>query len=162
MWRPYARVTFHGKTVNRRTRAMLRLVEADLGYELTITQGSYNTGVGASAGTHDGGGAVDLTDYDWQRKLNAAKRAGFAAWYRRYIPGLWPAHLHLVALADREAAPLAKLQMKAYRAGYDGLGYINPQTGVSAARDSEPWRPHPIPVFTHKRYRRQLRQARRR
>jgi len=59
-----------------------------------ITQGSYSSGVSASFGTHDGGGAVDLSVLrrgtytilwdDINALLHALRAAGFAAWLREY------------------------------------------------------------------------------
>lgn len=123
------RVSFRGRTVNTRTRAMLERAEKRLGYELTILQGSYNKGVGASAGTHDGGGAVDLAPFDRERKVLVLRQVGFAAWYRPAISGLWPAHIHAVAMGDTELAPLAAQQVTAYRLGRDGLAGNGPDTG---------------------------------
>ena len=58
------RLSEHGitqDTLNRRTLAMLEHAQTLYGGEhdfiLAITQGSYNQGVEASFGTHDGGGA---------------------------------------------------------------------------------------------------------
>ena len=44
---PYTRVTYHGKTMNARTKAMVQQAEDYLGYELTILQGSYHKGATA-------------------------------------------------------------------------------------------------------------------
>src|SRR5436305_6822542 len=55
-----SQVTYHGVTLNTRTKAMLVAAEGLLGYQVGLAQGSYNPGgVDASAGTHDGGGATD-------------------------------------------------------------------------------------------------------
>ena len=56
-------VLYDGHTVNARTRNMMLAASHRLGKKclIGITQGSYNAGgVNASAGTHDGGGAVDV------------------------------------------------------------------------------------------------------
>ena len=53
--------TYGGKRVNTRTRLMLAAADARVPFAIRLTQGSYNPGgVGASAGTHDGGGVVDV------------------------------------------------------------------------------------------------------
>ncbi|MGH2542146.1 MAG: hypothetical protein ACRDIB_05100, partial [Ardenticatenaceae bacterium] len=60
----YTRMTIEGHTINRRTYLMLQTAQALYGGPgnlLWITQGSYSTGVAASFGTHDGGGAVDIS-----------------------------------------------------------------------------------------------------
>jgi hypothetical protein len=72
---PYRRVVVGRYTggsqivVNLRTWAMLDVARDRLGYRrrLTILQGSYHKTTTASAGTHDGGGAVDLTPYQADR-----------------------------------------------------------------------------------------------
>ena len=133
----YTRVTYHGRTVDKWTRAALQAAEDKLGYELTIVQGSYNTGVGASAGTHDGGGVVDLAAWDHERKVRALREVGFAAWYRAPLPGVWGAHIHAVLVGHGRLAPSAARQIEAYRAGRDGL---------AGNRVDATWRPTPIPV----------------
>jgi hypothetical protein len=89
-------------------------------------QGSYSTSVGASAGTHSSGGAVDLgyrhlTEAQRHRIVREMRRVGFAAWYRREIKGLWPPHCHAIAIGCPDLAPGARQQVEAYRAGRNGL-----------------------------------------
>src|ERR1041385_6860477 len=98
--RPYERQQVQGHTLDNRTIAMLTEAESRLGYSLTILQGSFNGSVSQSAGAHDGGGAVDLTAYDWQSKVRVLRRIGFAAWYRPVIPGVWGEHVHAIANGD--------------------------------------------------------------
>lgn len=143
----YKRVTVDGKTLNLRTAKMLARAEARLGLDLYVVQGSYNKGVGASAGTHDGGGAIDLS----VRGLSASKitevvrqlrKVGFAAWYRpelwRNGEKVWGPHIHAVAIGDKEMDPSARDQVEEYYAGKDGL--------VGDGADTGP-RVHPIPVW---------------
>ncbi len=137
---PYDRTVFRGKVFNLRTRAMLLEVEKMLGYQLDVWQGSYNIGVGASAGTHDGGGAVDLAPANADSKVLAMRRVGFAAWYRPTLSGAWPAHVHAIAIGDAELAPLARVQVNAYHIGRDGLAGNGPDTGPRLT---------PIPVFNY-------------
>ena len=119
---PYAIVLRDGKKVDALTDGALKRAEAELGYPLTITQGSYNTGgVAASAGTHDGGGVVDLMPWDREAKVKALRAVGFAAWFRPAIPGLWPAHIHAVLIGHAKLAPVAFRQVQAYLARRDGL-----------------------------------------
>ena len=126
----YERITFRGRTVDRYTAQALQAVEKDLGYELTITQGSYNAGkVSASAGTHDGGGVVDLAPWDWQHKVPALRKRGFAAWRRLPIAGLWPEHIHAVQAGNDRLAPAAARQVDAYKAGRNGLANNGPDDG---------------------------------
>lgn len=117
----YDKVKHDGKTVDKYTDYNLHLAEERLGYELSIVQGSYNKGVAASAGTHDGGGCVDLKPWDWQNKVRVLRELGFAAWYRPYRKGVWPAHIHAVLIGNAKLAPLAKQQVQAYKNGRDGL-----------------------------------------
>ena len=122
MPRPYARTTYDGRTVDWLTRAALEETARRLGYDLTLMQGSYNAGrVSASAGTHDGGGVVDLAPWDLANKLRELRRVGFAAWYRPAIPGLWGAHIHAVLIGNRKLAASAKAQVLDYLAGRNGL-----------------------------------------
>ena len=136
---PYDIIQFRGAKVDRITAQALTLAEFILGYELTITQGSYNKGgVSASAGTHDGGGVIDLAPFEADRKVRILRALGFAAWHREPIPGLWPEHVHAVLIGNKKLAPAAVNQVASYRAGRDGL--------KSNAIDKTP-RPDPIPVF---------------
>lgn len=122
MTRPYALTTHDGKRVDWLTKAALVETEGRLGYDLSIVQGSYNAGgVKASAGTHDGGGVVDLLAWDHVRKVRELRRTGFAAWYRPAIPGLWGAHIHAVLIGNRKLSGSARDQVREYLAGYDGL-----------------------------------------
>src|SRR5690242_16571567 len=63
---PYDLTSRNGQTIDQLTNYALFAAERRLGFKpgaLTVVQGSYNGGssaVAQSAGTHDGGGAVDL------------------------------------------------------------------------------------------------------
>ena len=123
---PYGRVGWRGVTLNRRTIDALQWVEKRAKVPLSPAQGSYNRGVGASAGTHDGGGAIDLRvgAYSEAQRIavvRALKDAGFAAWYRAAVPGLWGAHIHALLIGDKEMAAGARSQVLSYDAGRDGL-----------------------------------------
>lgn len=137
--KPYDLTTHDGKTVDVLTDAALQAAEKKLGYTLTIVQGSYNAGgVGASAGTHDGGGAVDLTPVDWERKVHVMRAVGFAAWHRLAIPGVWEEHIHCILISDLKASPAARAQVQDYRNHLDGLAGHGPDNT---------WHPNPIPWF---------------
>lgn len=127
--KPYDLTTYDGKKVDQLTRAALDLVASRLGYDLTLLQGSYNVGVSASAGTHDGGGVVDLAPWDHENKVRELRRAGFAAWYRPAVEGLWEAHIHAVLIGNRKLSPAAKAQVVEYLNGYDGLAGDGRDTG---------------------------------
>ena len=73
--KPYDLTTYDGNRVDALTKAALEATAKRLGYDLTITQGSYNAGgVAASAGTHDGGGVVDRAAWDHARKVLELRR----------------------------------------------------------------------------------------
>lgn len=136
----YTLVQIGNATLNARTVWMLERAQSFYGGTIpitgeAITQGSYNAGgVGASFGTHDGGGAVDISvrniPYDWTIKwddipllIDAFQLAGFAAWYRDEREDL-PPHIHAIAIGDADLSPAAVLQLTGrygYFRGYDGF-----------------------------------------
>jgi hypothetical protein len=118
------RVTFRGKKMNTRTRDMLLAAEKILGYQLHVIQGSYNTGVAASAGTHDGGGALDVWGKGTAKaatEVAALRRVGFAAWHRTPAQGNWGHHIHAIAVGDADLSRGARNQVTAYKNGRNGL-----------------------------------------
>jgi hypothetical protein len=144
----YTRLWVNGVQLNGRTLAMLDYAQSLYGarggvldFRLGLTQGSYNAGVvAASFGTHDGGGAVDLSvrnPVDWAVMTDqidlmiwALRLAGFAAWLRdtnELYPNS-PIHIHAIAIGDMEASPEARAQMDGtfgYLRGFNGLPQIN-------------------------------------
>jgi hypothetical protein len=118
------------------------------GNVLRVTQGSYTTDQTTSFGTHAGGGAVDISIRDpanpsqilWgetDAMVLALRRAGFAAWYRApgdLGPGS-PAHIHAIAVGDRELSPAAMDQLTG------PSGYFRRLDGLP----SEYGGPHPDP-----------------
>ena len=141
----YTRTTYGSKRVNQRTKVMLETAAREFGGPFYLTQGSYNAGgVSASAGTHDGGGVVDISVYNMTSSRRAfavqcLRRAGFAAWLRTPAQG-FSYHIHACAIGDREMAPAAKKQVQAYFNGRDGLA----RNGV----DTNP--PRPWPAWANK------------
>ncbi|MCA9621933.1 MAG: peptidoglycan-binding protein [Myxococcales bacterium] len=122
-----AKTTYTGRTVNQRTKDMLTEAEALLGFPIQLSQGSYNPGgVGASAGTHDGGGTVDVSVSSltmtkrWQT-VKAMRTVGFAAWLRNPSQGDWPYHIHAVAVGDTDMSISARNQVADYYVGKNGL-----------------------------------------
>lgn len=138
----YTRVTTEeGFLLNRRTLWMLERAQAlyagphDL--VLAITQGSYSPGESASFGTHDGGGAVDLSVRErgnwshilWEDLdsiLLALRQAGFAAWLRQpdELYAGSPIHIHAIAIGDAELSPAARRQLtgpEGYFRGFNGI-----------------------------------------
>lgn len=141
----YTRVQLGYATLNQRTVFMLdnaqRIYDANGGelvnFRQLITQGSYNAGgVAASFGTHDGGGAVDISvrsPIDWSvmtdeipAMIQALRIAGFAAWVRDTgeLYAESPIHIHAIAIGDAEASDIAQMQVNStfgYFSGYNGL-----------------------------------------
>jgi hypothetical protein len=138
----YARVIVNGSKLNNRTVWMLRRAKAL--YKGTIefagwavTQGSYNPGgVSASFGTHDAGGAVDLSVLNPRNgkvlrdelpdAIRSLRIAGFAAWVREpsELYAGSPIHIHAIAIGDVELSPAARDQLTGtfgYFRGYNGL-----------------------------------------
>lgn len=158
----YARVTYGGKTVNKRTKVMLEAAAKIFGKPFTLTQGSYNKGVSASAGTHDGGGVVDINTNgmtDAQRKAaeQALRKVGFFAWVR--VPPAFAYHIHAVAIGDKEMSNAAKAQVTQGFQDRNGLANHGPDAPadpypawvdkygkhVSLDRPAEPKPPAPPP-----------------
>jgi hypothetical protein len=126
------------KYITRRHYAKVKLAEKKLGYPLTIVQGSYNTTVEASKGTHDGGGCMDLAPFDWERKCRVLRQLGDTAWHRPAIPGVYGEHIHTVDAGCGNLASIAAAQVQDYRNKRNGL--------KGHAKDTQ-WRPDPIPAF---------------
>lgn len=129
---------------NARTLAMLDHAQAlydaqggAIDLRVALTQGSYTGGaLAASFGTHDGGGAVDLSVRNpstWdvlhdeiEPLIRALRLAGFAAWLRDtgdLYPNS-PIHIHAIAVGDPELAEMARAQIDGtfgYLRGFDGL-----------------------------------------
>ena len=153
--KPYARVQWRGVTVDQRTKSALKWAERrylavapNKRKPWRFGQGSYNAGgVTASAGTHDGGGVVDIMFAGVPAKQRKAtvkwlRRAGFAAWSR--VGGAWSPgneHAHAI-LPSRTNSSQAKAQVVAYRNGRDGLASNKP--------DRE-WRPKRPRRWSHRR-----------
>ncbi len=124
----YEPVEINGWQINRRTLRMLEHAALLYGGEIDITgyhitQGSYTPAEPASFGTHDGGGAVDISVMrketwtvlrdDIEPLIAALRAAGFAAWMREYgeLNPDSPYHIHAIAVGDRDLSPAAKQQL---------------------------------------------------
>lgn len=117
--------SYGGKRVNTRTRNMLAAADGKLSWSLVLTQGSYTTGNPDSAGTHDGGGVVDIsvssmsTTQRWQT-VKALRDVGFAAWLRTPEQG-FSYHIHANAVCDTDMSSPAQRQIHDYFFGKNGL-----------------------------------------
>lgn len=144
----YSRMWINGVQLNARTLAMLDRAQelysaggGEIQLREALTQGSYNAGgVAASFGTHDAGGAVDISVRDpatWSvlygeldPLIRALRVAGFAAWVREegeLYPGS-AIHIHAIAVADRELSEAARAQIDGrfgYLRGFNGLPQAN-------------------------------------
>lgn len=132
------RVTYQGRRVNRGTKAVLdaanvMLSQKKFGGEsspITLIQGSYNGGVVAqSAGTHDGGGAFDLTAHNAANRLWVLRLLGAPTWDRKTIPRVWNRHLHGLVQGDGTTSEGAKRQLRAYKNGKNGMAGNGPDDG---------------------------------
>jgi peptidoglycan hydrolase-like protein with peptidoglycan-binding domain len=145
---PGARTSRDGHVVDARTEAMLAEAERRLGRRLTVEQGSYNPGGDpTSAGTHDGGGAIDLSTAGLNvgtrtAAVRALREVGFAAWLRSPRQGAWPWHIHAAAISDPDLSVQAQHQTGDYCLGRNGLANRGPDDGPR------------VPVRTWEQYRR--------
>lgn len=134
-------IQYRGVSLNQRTIDMIEAAEWVAGFKFHLTQGSYNAGgVAASAGTHDGGGAVDISLKDQNTGVlfpkvrretirNAARQVGFAAWIRDPSQSRtsWPWHTHCIAIGDPDLSGSAEKgtgaigQVQDYKNGFNGL-----------------------------------------
>lgn len=117
--------SYGGKRVNTRTATMLRAADGMLSWSLTLTQGSYTSANPGSAGTHDGGGVVDIsvsalsTTQRWQT-IKALRTVGFAAWLRTPSDG-FAYHIHANGISDPDMSRSARDQVNDYYFGRNGL-----------------------------------------
>ncbi len=134
-----SRVSYRGVTINTRTKAMLLEAERLTGTTVSLTQGSYNPGgVDASAGTHDGGGAMDISVSGMSSTtrtnfIKALRRVGFAAWYRTPAQG-FAYHVHAEAISDPDLSSGAQHQTGDYYLGMNGLAGRGADDGPSVTK----------------------------
>lgn len=135
-------VTWRGQRFDERTAQMLQAVADNVPFFVQPSQGSYNGGgVAASAGTHDGGGAVDvivsnLSTAQRQQLVREMRRVGFAAWLRTPAQSNWPYHVHGIAVQPGGKHDRGVLSYGAHRQVID---YYENRNGLaSGARDDGP------------------------
>lgn len=126
----YRIISYRGVKVDVRTKVMVERAESymkkmGISSKLSFSQGSFNHSVSASAGTHDGGGALDIRIGNYSsatadKVVKALRMAGFAAW-RRGVGDSFSPHIHAIAIGDKKASAVAKAQVAEYFRGGDGL-----------------------------------------
>ena len=121
-------ITHRGRSnVSADTWAALKEAERLAGFRFVITQGGYNAGaVEASAGTHDGGGVVDIRARDLSPSRRAIavrclRKVGFAAWLRLVSQGFAVIHIHAVLKGDQDLSRSAAAQVRSFEQGRTGL-----------------------------------------
>ncbi|CAF1081476.1 unnamed protein product [Adineta steineri] len=132
----YTRKTWRNVKLNQRTIDMILRAEVYMtqmgmsGFQFSLSQGSYSSSVAASAGTHDGGGAIDIRTSvvnNDKKKVDtmivALRKAGFAAWSRGRVADSFEnnKHIHAIAIGDREASSGATNQVASFKRGRNGL-----------------------------------------
>jgi peptidoglycan hydrolase-like protein with peptidoglycan-binding domain len=136
---PGAKVQRDGYVVDARTQAMLTETERLLGFTLELQQGSYNPGGDpTSAGTHDGGGVVDIDVAGMSATTRTTvartlRQVGFAAWIRNPSQADWPWHIHAAAINDTDLSSEAQHQTGDYYLGMNGLANRGPDDGPKVA-----------------------------
>jgi hypothetical protein len=150
----YTRVEVNGQEVNLRTLWMLERAQSLYGGPgdlLRVTQGSYTDAEPNSFGTHNGGGAVDISIRDpanpsqvlWNETdamVAALRIAGFAAWYRApgdLGPGS-PAHIHAIAIGDQELSSATRDQLIGPSGYFRCLDGLSPPLGPNPDRHGGP------------------------
>jgi len=127
-------IAWRGVVIDRRTAALLCVVEQELGYTLSIIKAHEMGGAGSvSSTTHNGLGVVDLAPYDAKNKLRALKKF-MGAYHRTPSQGPWSEHIHACSFVTRGMDPLAVAQLVDFDKLLDGLAGHRP--------DPDPWR-HP-------------------
>lgn len=123
---------FQDEWIDTRTQAMFHKAEALSGSNMTISQG--RGGAAESAGTHLGGGVIDIRVIDAPSKtaarVAALRKVGFAAWYRNWSGNQ---HIHAIAVGDPYVAYGAHrtlCQVFQFRFGGEGLSCSNSTAGT--------------------------------
>lgn len=107
--------------VDERTHAQLSQVEANLKYPIKMYQGSWANG-SLSASTHSGSGAADIGPtgpITWRQLETECRKVGLMAFFRPWANNY---HVHVGSIGNSNVAYWLGVQIKAYLAGYDGLG----------------------------------------
>lgn len=124
------KVRVQNKVFDDRTAAQLREMQRMGSKHFLYAQGSYSNG-SKSAGTHSGGGAVDIRVVNMNAKerietVRDGRTVGMAIYYRTIAYNrdgslLWGPHIHGVSIGCPDASPSAKAQMVSYKNGRNAL-----------------------------------------
>jgi hypothetical protein len=124
------RIPFRGYLLDQASIDAFLVAEKLTGWTLPVMQGSWSTGVTASAGTHAGGGAIDVGLRDADGNLRSAweqtwtvrnmRRAGFRTWRRTPAQG-FAYHAHGILAGDPLVSSAAASQLAQWNAGLNGL-----------------------------------------
>jgi hypothetical protein len=108
-------------------------------YVLRIIQGSYNTTVEASAGTHDKDAVLDvqIVGMDWYEAQKFLRKNGWAAWVRTPAQG-FSYHIHMISLPKYKQKWVAPVGQ--YVPGQVDDYYIH-QDGLAGGGDDPTWFP---------------------
>jgi hypothetical protein len=136
-----ARVRWRGVLLDSRTADMMEEVATALTGPVYVkpTQGSYSGGVSASAGTHNGGGAIDiaaaqLKPAERQVIVKAMRQVGFAAWLRTPEQANWPYHIHGVAVQPKGKNDRGVLSYAAHR---QVINYYENKNGLASGKPDD-------------------------
>lgn len=126
-----ARPLWRGRSnVDALTISCIERAERMVGHQFVVTQGSYQSTVAASGGTHDRGGAVDLRWCGHNECILALRKSGMAAtWHRKPSQGPWPDHTHGVVYGHPDLSPAAARQITSVLGGGNGLKGNGPDDG---------------------------------
>ena len=120
-------------TLTPSLRRLLEEATRAVGVPFRLFQGSYSTAVGASAGTHAGGGAFDLDirSMSEEQRLDLIRELRLrdcAAWIRTPAYGYHapPEHIHGICWTEPHLSPAAVQQVRDYKAGLNGLANRGP------------------------------------
>lgn len=116
---PGPRVYWRGRWFDQAFVTAVTDVEREQGYQEYFMQGSYNRGVSASAGTHNGGAVADKTSKGSANRKRHARR-GIVFWPRTRSQG-FSVHDHGTLMWASTASPGLKAQMYSWRNGRNGL-----------------------------------------
>jgi hypothetical protein len=135
--------SYGGKRTNTRTADMLRAADQMLSWSIVLTQGSYTSANPDSAGTHDGGGVIDIsvsglsTTQRWEM-VRALRTVGFAAWLRTPSDG-FAYHIHAAGISDPDMSRSARNQVHDYYFGRNGLANHGPDNTPQQYRVPVTW-----------------------